>query len=646
MAAQPEPDQEDFAAEPRSVDLREYWLVVRRHWVLVVVLTVVGAVAAVGYGVAKGPTYTATAQVVVTAPTQGPLAQSSQVNAQVNMSTEQTIAQSAPVISHAATILGLRVAALQVAAVKDLTVTVPASTLTTSNVLQISWAAHSPMAAQRGADAFAHSYLYYRHQELDGQITVLTKTLQSQLKRIQGELGTLSTQLSGDLASSTRRTLNIRFNQLSGQGSTAQSQLAALPTYNDSGGVFIRAAIPSRPSGFGHSVLLALGVLLGLLLGLVVAFVRDAFDDKLRDPGQLERRLEAPTLAVLPRTDGGRDGGSRQSPQIAIAARPEGRAADAVRVLRATVVALSARRDLRTLLVVAVDGSVPAGRVAAELGLALAESGRSVLLVASDLRGSVLPQIFDVANRAGLSDLLAKDGDPEILARQPRQASGVTLPGAIVRRLSVLPSGQLIGYGASVLDSSDMLELLASLRSAYDFVLLDAPPTVVADAYALAPHVDGVLVLADEAQTGGRAVEAVRRRLDQVGAAVVGGVFITKAGAHRHRHGQPGTEPAASRADASEPRIRSSEPRTHAAEPRAHAAEPRAHAAEPRTHAAEPRAFASEPRTRPSELRPRPAEQPARIPPPPPPSSPPPPATRPMPAVTDDRPPTPAKRSL
>ena len=43
-----------------------------------------------------------------------------------------------------------------------------------------------------------------------------------------------------------------------------------------------------------------LGGLLGLLIGLVLAFVRDAFDDRIRDVAQFEQKLGAPTLAVLP----------------------------------------------------------------------------------------------------------------------------------------------------------------------------------------------------------------------------------------------------------------------------------------------------------------------------------------------------------
>ena len=283
----------------------------------------------------------------------------------------------------------------------------------------------------------------------------------------------------------------------------------------------------------------------------MAAFVRDSFDDRVRDPAQLERRLGASTLAVLPPKGNvpgdDRDGAQGpQAPAIATAASPDSEAAEAVRALRATLVAVAARRNLRTILVVAADGEVSSSRIAAELGVALAESGRRVLLVAADLRGSVLPQIFDLPNTTGLSDLLVGGGDPEVLTRQPKQIGGVTLPGVIAKRMGVLPSGPHMAHALSILDSGAMVGLLQSQRQAYEFVVLDSPPaTSAADAFALAGQVDGVVVIARAARTRGRSLEELRRRLDQLGAVLIGGVLIGKGNADRHLHWSAGPPPAA-----------------------------------------------------------------------------------------------------
>jgi Mrp family chromosome partitioning ATPase/capsular polysaccharide biosynthesis protein len=555
MTARQPTDLDDFSGEPRSLDLRDYWLIIRRRAVLVVVLTVLGAIAGAGYAVLSGYTYAATAQVLVTPP-QGPLTSYSaqQIATQANMTTEQAVAQSPPVVRQAARLLHVRPSALQAEAAKDLRVNVPATTLTTSNVLQISWQARSAAAAQAGANAFANAYLSYRRQLIASQVQSLTADLNRRLALVEIQITMVHSQLNQAPAKSPRhQNLALKLKQLESAQTAYNGKLASISIYNASGGSMIGAARPLTPTSLGHKVILVLGGLLGLLIGLVLAFVRDAFDDRIRDSAQFEQKLGALTLAVLPPDasipDDAREAGKRaqrRRPSVIVtAASPESQAAEAVRTLRAMVAAMAVRRQLRTLLVVAADASVSAGKLAAELGVALAQSGRGVLLVAADLRGSTLPQIFDVSNDAGLSDLLVGGGDPEVLMRTPHRAAGTVLPGQVARRLTVLPRGPQLAYALAAMDSSAMRRLLHGARESYDFVLLDSPPaTVAADAYELAANVDGVIVAARERHTRGRAVEELSRRLDRIGATLVGGVFIGKDRAGRDPRRPGGAAPA------------------------------------------------------------------------------------------------------
>jgi succinoglycan biosynthesis transport protein ExoP len=548
-------DHDDFAAEPRSLDLRDYWLIVRRRWRLVTVITVLGAVCAVGYSAHAGPTYTAQASVVVSAVTPGPQGGSTPVTTPVNMSTEQAIAQSAVVIQAAAAKLGVPTAQLEASAAKRLSVSVPASTLTTSNVLQVDWQADKPMLAEQGADAFASAYLAYRQHLLQGQVAVLRKNLQQQVAALNKEISSLSSQLSQTISgTSANQVQTVELTQVSQQYNSTQTQLAAIPAYNTSGGQFISAVLPSKPSGLGRPVLGAIGLILGLLIGLAAAFTRDLFDDRIRDSGQLEEQLGAVTLAVLPSSirraevRPSRPGKKLQSrPVIAMAAAPESDAADSARALRAGVLAVSSRRGLRVILLVGADDSVSSGQVAAELGVALAESGRRALLVASDLRGSVLPRIFEMSGIAGLSELLSDGGDPDLVIRRPQEASWVPLPHEIAERLSVLTSGHPTPSAVSMLDSGRMRDLLLVQRECNDLVLLDAPPATVADVLPLCPNIDGVIVLVRERQTAGRDIDALCHRLEQVGSPIVGGVLISGRRPGRGERGERGERPGRDR---------------------------------------------------------------------------------------------------
>jgi Mrp family chromosome partitioning ATPase len=60
----------------------------------------------------------------------------------------------------------------------------------------------------------------------------------------------------------------------------------------------------------------------------------------------------------------------------------------------------------------------------------------------------------------------------------------------------------------------------------FDFIVLDCPPAlVVADAMALAPLVDAVLVVADARESDRDDVSRLKEELEQVGGKIVGAVL-------------------------------------------------------------------------------------------------------------------------
>jgi Mrp family chromosome partitioning ATPase len=539
------------AAEPRSVELRDYALVIRRRWVIVLVAALLGAVAAFGYAHHKGYVYAATSQVVVEPVTQGPLNPAAQPSLQVNMATEQAIAESAPVAQLGSAMLHRAVPKASTSA-SHLSVTVP----TLSDVLQITWQASTPKAAQAGANAYASAYLTYRHQLLSSDITQLGRTLSAQVTTLQGQIRSVTAQLNTSPAGTVQhQNLDATLTQLNGQLKTASDTLASLPTYNASGGKVIGAGLPHSPAGLHRSIVILLGALIGLLVGIVAAFVWDAFDDRLRDPAVLERKLGAPTLAVLP--TGTERAASGRSPGIAMATHPESLAADAVRALRTVLTSVTAGKDLRSLVVVGVDSSVSSSQVAADLGVALAESGRKTLLVAADIRGSALPGIFDMpSGAAGLTNVLVGHADPEAMTRHPRSADGVMLASVVARNLSLITTGPPFAQPLSVLDSEAMAGLLASLRQEYEFIVLDSSPAdSTADFLALARLADGVVAVASMIRSKVRAAEDLRQRLDRVGGYLVGGIVVTgnRLPGNQRPYGHLEPEPASGSAGPPQP---------------------------------------------------------------------------------------------
>ncbi|MDQ7857909.1 MAG: polysaccharide biosynthesis tyrosine autokinase [Armatimonadota bacterium] len=295
--------------------------------------------------------------------------------------------------------------------------------------------------------------------------------------------------------------------------------------------------VPVRPRPLRNMLF---GALLGLVVGLGGAYLAEALDDTFRTPEEAAQVLGLPLLAAIPRTNppsveasgngagrGRRNGrrarGGSSAATIPLMSAEHRRSpfAEAFRHLRTNLVYLSPDRPLRTVLVTSTGPEEGKSTVAANLAAALALGGRRVWMVEADLRKPGMSWAFQPLGTRGLSDVLIEGVEP----------AGALAPTQI-ENLSFLPAGTLPPDPAELLGSQRMRAFLAAARERADAVVLDAPPVLpVSDAVALAPHVDGVLLVVHLARTPRDAARRVAAQLRAVGARVAG-VVVTNVPAN------------------------------------------------------------------------------------------------------------------
>jgi capsular exopolysaccharide synthesis family protein len=289
----------------------------------------------------------------------------------------------------------------------------------------------------------------------------------------------------------------------------------------------------SAPSSRGGRSLLA--GLLGLALGVGVALMIDRVDTRLRNRPDIESAFGRPVLAEIPRISRV----DRLDHAIVVATRPGGPAAEAYRSLRSALL-LSAKAsghpDLPQVIVVTSarndDGKTT---TVANLATALAEAGRSVLVVDCDFRNSAAHRYLDTPPGVGLSDLLDTNlGNDLERVMRPTAVRGVRL----------ITSGSAGSQPAPLL--LRMAGIVMEARKHADVVLLDCAPLVgTNDTVDLLQHADAVLVSCRVGHTTHEQAERVQQLLDRAAVPALGIALVgTRLPGPLHASHSSGRRPA------------------------------------------------------------------------------------------------------
>jgi succinoglycan biosynthesis transport protein ExoP len=273
------------------------------------------------------------------------------------------------------------------------------------------------------------------------------------------------------------------------------NRLLALADFAKPVDIVRSATVPDAPSSPKPVRNAVLAGLLGAMLGIGLAFLRQAFDRRLREQADVEQHIDAPVLGFL------RTAALGKTP-LPVGDRKrltKDEDIEPFRILRTNIAFLAGDRSVKTVLVTSPLPEEGKSTVATGLAWAEAMTGRRTLLVDCDLRRPTVASRLGLDTSPGLSDFLVGDAEPGDILRTVDTGTG---GGGDVPQLVCITAGRPVANHAELLESDRFRAFLEQVGEVYDRVILDSAPLLpVSDTLALLPQIDGILLCLRLGQT-------------------------------------------------------------------------------------------------------------------------------------------------
>jgi len=250
----------------------------------------------------------------------------------------------------------------------------------------------------------------------------------------------------------------------------------------------------------------AVGLALGLLFAVGVVLLSERLDTTLTGRDSAEEASGYRVIAIVPHIKTPR--GSLVNP----AGTPAG---EAYRTLRTSVQYAADDRRIKVLAVTSPEASDGKTSTAFNLAVAFAEAGVDAYLVEADMRNPSIARNLNLPQKSGLSSCLAGETPlDDVILRSSRP------------HLYLVPAGPRTDKAPELFGGARMSGILNELKQRARIVIVDTPPILgVSDPVALAPIVDGYLLVVRGGKTRSEHLRESVRLLSGVGATIFGVVL-------------------------------------------------------------------------------------------------------------------------
>jgi capsular exopolysaccharide synthesis family protein len=263
-----------------------------------------------------------------------------------------------------------------------------------------------------------------------------------------------------------------------------------------------------------------LGALAAFVIICMIIIVIDMLDNTIKDSNTISKKYKKAIIGEIMQfgeTKKKKKGGRRST-------EPRGLLTDkdvpfnvveSYKTIRTNILFTAADSEKKVIAVSSSNPGEGKSTSAANLAIALAQTGSTVLVVDADMRKPVMHRTFKVKNDEGLSTLIIKKSTLEN-----------SIKPCAVPKLDILPSGPLPPNPSELLASASFKNLIEMLSKKYEYVIIDTPPVnVVSDAMVIKDAVTGIMLVVRYALTTYDELSACMKQINLAQANVLGFVM-------------------------------------------------------------------------------------------------------------------------
>lgn len=275
------------------------------------------------------------------------------------------------------------------------------------------------------------------------------------------------------------------------------------------------AVTPEKPVRPRKLMNLAIGLLGGGLLGLMLVFVLEFLDQSVKSSEDLEEKLGLPFLGFVPYEKLKK----KEREYATLLKDGNSLVAENVRNVRTMLdFSLAGEHNAPILITSSLQGEGKS-HLSSNLLVALAQTGKKVLLVDGDLRRARVHRVFKLSTEKGLSNIWDSD---------PKKADYAANIQAVkdVPNLFVMTSGQRPPNPAELLNTPKLADFIAWATQHYDQVVVDCPAIMpVSDTLLWGKYIPRAVFVIKYGQTNAKLAQLALDKLKKAGIKVLGAVI-------------------------------------------------------------------------------------------------------------------------